>query len=275
MTTKLSHDEILKRIHQGQPFEAVFEDQGARIKVESYVPYLCAAIHDGHNLRESMKSLCVLDDNQRYHEEDPYTGDMIKDCPMTLIALDSRFEYDLNRAPEICIHQDAWGKQVWSTPLSDEEHKKSQQKHERFYQVLQALIDKSVAQFGFSLVYDVHSYNILDREYSNPPMFNIGTHFIDMSRYGKVVEDWMQKLQTLELPNIVNEVKENEVYFGKGYLAQKMMGDNPNCLVLPTEVKKIYADENKPIPFVPVIEAIASGFKRTMPLTVKKMEDLA
>ena len=45
------------------------------------------------------------------------TKNMVISHPIVIAGLDSRFEYDLNRAPETAIYEDAWGKQLWHSPL--------------------------------------------------------------------------------------------------------------------------------------------------------------
>ena len=48
---RLSIKEIIKLIKNQTTFEAVAEDDSFKIKVNRYVPYICTAIHDGHQLR--------------------------------------------------------------------------------------------------------------------------------------------------------------------------------------------------------------------------------
>ena len=35
----------------------------------------------------------------------------LSSLPLTIVGLDSRFEYDLNRDPESCVYKDAWENQ--------------------------------------------------------------------------------------------------------------------------------------------------------------------
>jgi len=158
--TNLSEKACLKAIKKGQLFQAIVDDS-FEVKIESYGFFVCTAIHDGHKLRESLLENCVLSSDERLYEEDPYTGEMIASLPITLIALDSRYEYDLNRETEACVYKDAWGKQVWAQPLSKKETSTSLEKHAKFYRVLDAIITKVEELHGNCLVYDIHSYVVV------------------------------------------------------------------------------------------------------------------
>ena len=114
---RLSVSEIISKIENEETFNAVTDDYSFSLKIEKYVPYLCAAIHDGHQFRKELWDKCLHTEYDRWFEEDPCTKDMIKTQPIVLAGRDSRFEYDLNRSPEDAIYQDAWGKKLWKKPL--------------------------------------------------------------------------------------------------------------------------------------------------------------
>lgn len=270
----LSKQDVLNFITQLKPFEGTLEDGSLYLKILDYAPYISAAIHHGHQFREELVDICILDSDERYHEEDPYTGDMIIDSPIVLMPQDSRFEYDLNRNPNDCIHQNAWGKDVWKTQLSDTQKQISLDKHQQFYDICNHLVKTILKTHKHCVVYDVHSYNILDRNYNNPPFFNIGSHFINLSKYRKIVDDWMANLSQAVIKNVDIQVKENDVYYGKGYLAESLQKQYANCLVLPTEVKKIYANETKPEPYLDIIAGVRETFNQAMPKTANALKAL-
>ena len=120
--------------------------------------------------------------------------------PMVIAGCDSRFEYDLNRAPDNAIYSDAWGKKLWKTPLSAEEKEKSLSKHHSFYRVVQALVAKMEEKFGAGIVYDMHSYNW--KRWDRPvPVVNLGTANIDNERFSAFAKAWCNSLQTITLPH--------------------------------------------------------------------------
>lgn len=253
---KLSISDILEKIENAETFEAVADDYSLTIKIEEYVHYVCGAVHDGHHFRRELWDNCLHTEYQRWFEEDPATKQMVQTHPIVIAGCDSRFEYDLNRPPESAIYEDAWGKQLWRNPLSEEMKQKSLQKHHNFYQVTHALISKLEELFGICVVYDMHSYNWKrwDREV---PTWNLGVSNIDMNRFGNAVEEWQLALGTMKLPNgIVSTSKINDTFQGNGYFLKYITQNFKNTLVLATEAKKVYCDEINQIMFPEVVDAI-------------------
>jgi len=146
--TKVDISEIIKYIEEEKLFELTSTDGGFKIKISKYVPFCCTAIHNGSQLRHDLQKKMALNEYQRWYEEDPFTEDFVKSMPITLIGNDSRFEYDLNRTPDECIYEEAWGKKVWDKKLTAQEIKVSKQKHSAYYKVLHALITKLESLFG-------------------------------------------------------------------------------------------------------------------------------
>src|SRR5690606_24294835 len=171
---KLSTEQIIKKIEAGEIFSAVSDDYAFTIKIDSYVHYACAAIHDGHQFRKELWGNCLHSEYDRWYEEDPMTKEIIKSHPIVISGLDSRFEYDLNREPEDAIYDDAWGKQLWNEPLSENMKAKSLKKHHNFYKVIYQLITTLNQKFGCCVVYDMHSYN-RERWDREVPTWNLGT----------------------------------------------------------------------------------------------------
>ncbi len=239
---KLSVNEIIKLIKAGQTFEATTSDNSLSIKINRYVPFCCTAIHDGSALRANLKPKIALDEYARWYEEDPHTGAFIDSLPITLVGKDSRFEYDLNRRPEECIYEEAWGNKVWKRPLSPSEKQASLLKHKNYYRILHALIAKLDELYGACVVYDIHSYNYKrwDREV---PLFNIGAERVDNKKFGRFIENWREELAGISLTGVVNESKINDVFMGRGYNLEYITTHFPNVLVLATELKKVYSNE--------------------------------
>ena len=92
----LSISHIIKKIKNGEIFEAVPIDYSFHLKIRDYIPYICAAIHAGHNFRNNLKDKVIHSEYERWYEEDPHTDTFISSMPLTIVGLDSRFEYDLN-----------------------------------------------------------------------------------------------------------------------------------------------------------------------------------
>jgi uncharacterized protein (TIGR02421 family) len=259
---KLSLTEIIQKIEAYETFEASDVEEGFILKIEEYVPYICCAIHNGHQLRKELSTKIALSPAERWYEEDPYTADFVASLPIVLQGCDSRYEYDLNRAPESAIYEEAWGKQVWESPLTAPEKALSLQKHQNFYAVLTALVAQLEKKFQACVVYDIHSYNYqrIERE---TPVFNLGSEKIK-PKFTDLVKTWHKELHKIKLPHTQNTTAINDVFYGRGYLLAYLSNQFENTLVLATEVKKIYCDEASGEVFPQMIEALAKGFKKAI-----------
>ncbi len=270
---KLSLNTIMSNIRSEIPFEAVSEDYSFTIKIEDYAHYICAAVHDGHQFRKSLWENCLHSEYERWYEEDPCTKEMVEEHPIVIAGCDSRFEYDLNRAPETAIYTDAWGKQLWNKPLPDDERQHSLQKHANFYKVVGALVEKIESKYGKAIVFDMHSYNYKrwDREV---PTWNLGTANIDNDRFGKLAASWSEKLGGMVLPNnLPSTSKINDTFQGNGYFLKFVTQKFDNTLVLATEIAKVYCDELTGILYPEVVRSVAVQLKELIPLQLKEFQD--
>ncbi|MDC6364753.1 MULTISPECIES: N-formylglutamate amidohydrolase [Flavobacteriaceae] len=269
---KCTIDDIIRLIKEGACFEAVSNDYSFTIKIEKYVPFICGAVHDGHQFRKDLWDNCLHSEYERWYEEDPCTKQMVKSFPIVIAGCDSRFEYDLNRDPETAIFDTAWGKQLWKNPLPQHQKEQSLSKHSNFYRVVEALIAKLEGDFKDVIVFDMHSYNWKrwDREV---PVWNLGTSNIDMYRYGKLVESWRSKLNAMQLPNgIHTAAKINDTFYGKGYFLKFITQNFKNTLVLATEISKIYCDELTGIIYPEVVQSVEEQLKVLIPEMVEEFE---
>lgn len=262
---KLSIPEIIKRIEQEEIFHAVADDYSFTLKIDSYAYYVCAAVHDGHQFRQELWPNCIHTEYERWYEEDPATKQMIHSHPIVIAGCDSRFEYDLNRDPEIAIYDDAWGKQLWKTPLTEDQKNVSLNKHDNFYKVVYALISKIEEKYGSGIVYDMHSYNWQrwDREV---PVVNLGTVNIDQAKYASFAKSWCKSLSEIKLPNAIKTTAAiNDTFQGNGYFLKYITQHFDSTLVLATEFSKIYCDEIKYIMFPEVVDAIQKELEYRIP----------
>ncbi|MFD2585522.1 N-formylglutamate amidohydrolase [Croceitalea marina] len=263
---KLSINAIIKSIKSEEIFEAVAEDYSFTLKIESYVPYVCGAVHDGHQFRKSLWDNCRHTEYERWYEEDPCTKQMVQSHPIVIAGCDSRFEYDLNRAPETAVYTDAWGKELWKSPLKDNEKQHSLKKHDNFYRVVNTLLTKLEEKYQRVLVFDMHSYNWKrwDREV---PTWNLGTANIDIERFGAIAQDWSNTLGGMQLPNgIVSTSRINDTFQGNGYFLKYITENFSNTLVFATEIAKVYCDELSGIIYPEVVKSVEEQLKEMIPL---------
>ncbi|GGG31258.1 hypothetical protein GCM10011344_35210 [Dokdonia pacifica] len=261
---RLSSDDMISKIEMEEPFHAVSDDYSFTLKIEEYTYFLCGAVHDGHQFRKELWDNCLHSEYDRWYEEDPCTKQMVQSNPMVIAGMDSRFEYDLNRAPETAIYDDAWGKQLWRTPLPEDQKQKSLSKHATFYKVVHALVSKMEEKFGGAIVYDMHSYNW--KRWDRPvPVINLGTKNIDNERFSAFAKAWCDALKNITLPHDIETTAAiNDTFQGNGYFLKYITENTQNTLVLATEFSKIYCDEYDYILYPEVVDAIEQQLKLTL-----------
>ena len=260
----LGINDCIAAIREGKTFHAAVNDGAFFIKIEDYTNFVCTAIHNGHRLRPELLEKCALDDSQRLREEDPYTADIASNMPITVVANDSRYEYDLNRPPETCVYEEAWGQVVWKEPLSEHEKAASLAKHGEFYTVLGALYEKLESLHPLVLAYDVHSYNYRRPGMGDVPLFNIGTEQLDTRRWQAEIDQWVTLLNNIQLPDVDVRAAINEVFYGRGYQVTYVGKHGRNTLVIPTEAKKVFMDELTGEPLDEILASLHVEFEQAI-----------
>ncbi len=239
----LSEQSIVDAIERGELFDALLDTGAFTIKLKNYVPALFTAVHDGNVVDTAVADRMLVSSDERRFEEDPFTGDIIDGFAISLRMHHSRYYYDVNRPSRSCIYEEAWGKQVWKQPLSAEQQQAIRLHHHSYYRVLDALLGKLEKKFGHCVVYDLHSYNYA-RISDNPPLFNIGTHYIDRERYEAVLQHLAEQLNTINLPGYETRAAFDAVFGGRGYQAEFIHFEHRASLCIPLEVKKIFMTKN-------------------------------
>ncbi|WP_096086097.1 N-formylglutamate amidohydrolase [Agaribacterium haliotis] len=270
----LSEEEICARIQRRECFKASIEGGGFSIKIDSYLPCIAAAIHNGTRLREELKENCLLSHAERYFEEDPHTGTFIDDQQITLIANDSRYEYDLNRATSNCVYDTAWGKDCWKQALSETQKQTSLAKHAQFYRIVSVLCEALIEDFGAVLVIDTHSYNWRRFEDRHTPVFNLGTSSVKGDLWRASIDCWLNELNNISVDGIDIDAAENDVFFGKGQLAAHCHGLYDNVLVLATEFKKVFMDERSGEAYDSIIQQLKLGYGQAIQKTLLEFSKL-
>ncbi len=239
---KINQAKAIAEIGNQQCFAALDSDGIWKLSIKKYVPLVCVALHDGSGFPFELEKHCLLAAGDRLFEEDPHTAKLVVSQPIVLAGADSRYYYDLNRPPEHCDEMIVFGRRVWKQdvhPLSS----LAKQRHEKFYALFKALLNKLVELFGYCLVIDVHSYNYsrIDRE---TPLFNLGTSRFKWEDEHLFTRQWKKALADTTFPGVKLPLAENDVFWGRGYLLQWVQREFPkNCLTMPVDIKKIYCDE--------------------------------
>lgn len=274
LVEKLTEDQIVACIRSGKCFAATIDSGSFQIRINRYVPMVVTAIHDGHRVIDPFAKKMKVSDAERQFEEDPHTGAIAETMDISIKVLDSRYFCDLNRSEELCSYEEEWGKEVWNEPLDADEKQRMLQSHRTYYRILDVLLTKLVKHFGAAVLYDMHSYNY-SRIGGSPPLFNIGTRYIDMQRFGPVIEHLVGELQAIELPETENRTVLDEVFVGNGYQSEFTHYRHPDVLCIPLELKKVFMDEQrftiKDDIYVPLFAGTEQALKANGSLFMKRI----
>ena len=264
----IPHDpELTEKLHKGELREGVDALGGFAFKLDFSVPYLVMAIHAGGRVRDELQPLMRISAKERAYEDDIATDRIIQGLPSTIWGLDSRSEYDLNRPPETALPltpEMFWGVTVYKEQPTPDMNRQSLEKYDAFYIFIGSCVKIILERFGICIVYDIHSYNI-DRQkakgFASPPVFNLGTEQLDRSKWKGHIDKWLQQLRLIEVPGLQTTVAENQVFSGRGEFCRRLAGWDPNILVLPTEISKIYMNEREGIVYDAVVSSLRKGLQ--------------
>ena len=222
-------------------------------------PFWAFAIHDGQQIDPFIDPYINLNESERLREEDPFTA-VMAELPMSqFIVGSSRFQLDLNRKIEDSVYlrpDQAWGLQVWKDSLPENIVTELYLDHKNIYQEIEEQIQETIDQYGYFVVYDIHSYNAkrngseeeVDTEIN--PQINLGTTYVD-PKWQPLIEQLMDFISKDSLYDGPIDIREN-IKFKGGYLSQlinKKFGAY-GC-VLSIEFRKDFMDEWTGAPDLP------------------------
>lgn len=259
---EIADRETVAKLRERDRISGTDPSGGFAYDLDLTVPHVTTAIHAGHGVREELIPLMCLSDNERLTEEDAATDRIIWECPSTIWGLDSRAEYDLNRPPDLALPlkpEMFWGTRVYGSAPTDAMNRRSLDKYDAFYRFVAAVVHVLLERFGACIVYDVHSYNIqrqMDNGHPSPPVFNLGTRGIDRNQWEEPVDAWLDRLAQVGIPGRTVTVAENDVFGGLGEFCRRLNGWDPNILVLPTEIAKVYMDEHTGVVHDPTVRVL-------------------
>jgi N-formylglutamate amidohydrolase len=171
-------------------------------------PFVAAAIHNGHHIREEVASQLTIDETARLREEDPWTEQLIDWAPTRLVGRRSRYEFDLNRPREEAVYlrpEECWGVNIWKRLPDKGLVKRSLANYDLFYATAHGLLKQLIAAHGAIVLLDVHSYNHRRKgpedaaaDSQGNPEVNVGTGSLDRVRWGSLVDRFMTDLHAYD-----------------------------------------------------------------------------
>lgn len=220
---------------------------------------VATAIHHGHELRREVAEAMALEDAERLREEDPFTGEAVRDVPTNLVVHRSRFEVDLNRGTEGAVYrspEQCWDMKVWQAAPDETLVGRSLAVHAAYYRMLAQLLDGIAARHERFLVIDVHSYNHRRDGPDAPPMpqlqapdINIGTFSMPRELWSFLVDPLIDAMRSFDFNGRRLDVRENVAFEGKGEQTRFVHRRYPGTgCAIALEVKKFYMDEWTGVP---------------------------
>jgi hypothetical protein len=242
---------------------------------------VAVAIHHGHSVRDEVARHLALDEDGRLREEDPFTGDWTAMAPTRIVALRSRFEVDLNRPREKAVYrtpEDAWGLKVWKDKVPEEVFERSLSEYDAFYSHMHELLEKIVSESGRFVVFDLHSYNHRregpDAPAADPaknPQVNLGTGSMDRTRWGSLVDRFIQELGAFDFPGGRLDIREN-VKFRGGHFPTWVHQVFPKTgCALAIEFKKFFMDEWTGKPDQGLLRSIGAALHAVVPGVLEEL----
>jgi hypothetical protein len=240
-------------------------------------PLVGTAIHDGHAVWPHLSQIMAIDEAGRLREEDPFTAEFVKDIPTSIVVRRSRFEVDLNRAPEGAIYlrpDQAWGLDVWRHPPSQDHVRELLRQHASYYALLRHVLSQIEAMFGAFVVLDMHSYNHRREGPDGPPTpqddapdINIGTFSMDRGRWAHILDPFMASLRSATVKGRLLDVRENIAFDGRGEQTRFIHEHFPETgCAIAVEFKKIFMDEWTGTPDMEAIAELRSAVAMSLPV---------
>jgi hypothetical protein len=218
-------------------------------------PIIATAIHHGHELRPEVAAVIALEDSERLREEDPFTGEAVRDVPTHIVVHRSRFEVDLNRGADGAIYrspEQCWGMKVWKQAEPNESLVgRSLAIHAAYYRMLGQLLGGIAERHERFLLIDVHSYNHRRGGPDAPPTpqpqapdINIGTFSMPREQWSFLVDPLIDAMGSFDFNGRRLDVRENVAFQGKGEQTRFVHERYPGSgCAIALEIKKFYMDE--------------------------------
>ena len=248
---------------------------------EGNSPLIATAIHDGHNVRDELKNIMLISDEDRLREEDPFTGELTGVAKTRLVGLKSRFEVDLNRPKERAVYinpEDAWNLKIYKNKPSPEMINRSLDEYDLFYNEVNRLLSDFKKRYGLFIIYDIHTYcyrrNGPDGVEADPkenPEVNVGTGTMQANIWKPIVDRFISDMKSFDYQGSHLDVREN-IKFKGGYFA-KYVHENytESACVLSIEFKKIFMDEWTGKLFKNKFENIKEALRYTIPGVLEEL----
>ncbi|MEH6305349.1 N-formylglutamate amidohydrolase [Olivibacter sp. CPCC 100613] len=245
-------------------------------------PIVATAIHDGHYIPPVLRSKMFLAENERMHEEDPYTAEMIN-LPVNRILVDySRFIVDLNRPRDRAIYHspdEAWGLRVWATEITTKQEKEMLAYYDNFYSAVKKLLQELIKNYGYFIVLDIHTYNHRRQDphkkapLGKNPEINIGT-INNLPKWRPIINTFIDVLSKTMIQDHLPDVRENVKFKGGAFSNWICSTFGEYGGVLSIEFKKTFMDEWTGRVDIDYLMDIRAALRKSIPLLENELTKL-
>ncbi len=243
-------------------------------------PLVAVAIHSGHELRSEAENITALSDEERGREEDPYTDEFVRASQNSIVVNRSRFEVDLNRKRKNAVYrkpEDAWGLELWKEEPNYKFIRDSLSLYDEFYHQLKNYLSQVHKIHGYSVIYELHSFNYKRKSQQNCKTFPdiiIGTGKIDRDRWLPAITKLIEILQEYNFMGRKLKVTENNFFPGGNFPAHVAKEFPLKCCPLAIEFKKFFMDEKTGRPFPKKIFEIQKLIHYTINPVLSELQEI-
>lgn len=252
----LSESAILALIENRQPVNARLRNGGLTIRIDEYVPLVCTVLHAGTELKPEVAQRLQISEEQRRQLEATGTASLADLLPITLIAEESRLACDLNFSLAQCLRKRLDGRSLWKRPPTKAMQQYAHRRHQRFYHLLDALLDALEEDHGQCLLVDLNSRP--RSEDSDSGVFHIIDSQVRMPEGEAVITCLREQLQALELPHQEVSTTSGEAEYQGDYLSAHVNTRHEQTLTVPLQIDPIFRDSSG-APYPLVVDALRSG----------------
>ncbi|MBV0932246.1 flavohemoglobin expression-modulating QEGLA motif protein [Marinobacterium weihaiense] len=247
----LSEAAILTLIENRQPINARLRGSGLQLRVDEYVPLVCTVLHAGTELRPTFEQRLQLAPRTRSQLESVGTDALVELLPITLTTATSRLACDLNFPLTKCLRRRINNRGLWQRPPTKAMQQLSQREHQRFYHLLDALLDALEADHGHCLLIDLHGGAPGSDEVAagepktdaTPGLFHLIDTQVRMPDGEAVIGCLNQQLQALELPHIEASISRGEAPETGDYLSAHVNTRHEQTLTMPIQIQPVFRDD--------------------------------
>jgi uncharacterized protein (TIGR02421 family) len=254
----LTENQIIERIQNRTPFNARLRDGSLQIRVDEYLPIVCTALHAGSRLHSDSLQRLAVDDRERLQLEDRGSDWLIELMPITLCAQDSRIDYDLSLPSSRCVRNELNDTPLWRKPVTNTMRHRGQERHQRIYRILDALLWAIEEDHSLAVLFDVHSCPFEEMKDGHSKI-HIVTEDVASEQWNPLIKRLQNRLGDIDLPNLNNRVSVGERNHGGGYTSAHVSEHHSNALTIAFEIQKVFLDLDSGAPFPLVVDALRHG----------------